>query len=220
MSRQATAPIVVGGEPRVSLLPPEIHERQRIKQLRRKLLAFIVLAIVLVVAGYAGATYLSILGQQALTAENEKTTTILAEQSKYSAVQTTSNRLTLAKQAQLVGSSTEIDLAAYLELVQATLPAGTSIGTVAVDAATPIASYPQATVPLQPSRIATLTFTAETSSLPDVPSWLRALETLPGFADATPGSIKLTDSGRFQAQITMHIGVEALTGRFAEEESK
>lgn len=222
MSRSTRdAAIVVGGEPRVSLLPPEIHERQRARQLRGRLLVFIVLAVVVVVAGYSGATYLSLLGQQALDAENQKTSAILIEQSKYSAVQSVSNRLKLTEAAQRVGSSTEIDLAAYLELVQAALPSGTTIGTVGIDAATPVVSYPQATVPLQPTRIATLTFTVETSNLPDVPSWLRALQSVPGFADATPGSIKVTDSGRFQAQITMHIGIEALAERFTEnEESK
>ncbi|MHB1171407.1 MAG: hypothetical protein ACYCZY_02705 [Lacisediminihabitans sp.] len=206
--------LVVGGEPRVSLLPPEFELYKKVRVLRRRLVVVLVLAVVLVGAGYGVAAFLAAQSQQRLDAENGRTATILAEQAKYKDVSTVWNQLAIAKAARQVGSSTEIDLAGYLEKVQATLPANTTIVNVSVDAASPMKSYPQATVPLQPTRIATLTFTASTSMLPNLPSWLTALATLPGFTDATPGTIKLTDAGLYQADVKMHVDENAFAKRF------
>jgi hypothetical protein len=101
-----------------------------------------------------------------------------------------------------------------LTLVQATLPINVTLDTVNIDSATPFAPYTQATAPLQGSRIATLSFTAKSSTLPEVPTWLIALATLPGYADATPGSVTRNATGTYSVNITMHINQAAFTHRF------
>ena len=117
--------------------------------------------------------------------------------------------------AQQVGTSTEINWRSYLISVQATLPPNVTLDSVNIDSATPFASYTQASAPLQGERIATLSFTAISSTLPQVPQWLIALATLPGYADANPGSVNRTEFGSYSVNITMHINHAAFTNRFA-----
>ena len=51
-------------------------------------------------------------------------------------------------------------------------------------------------------------------SLPDVESWLHALAKLPGYVDASPGSVVLQSEGAYQVNMTMHINKDVLLLRF------
>lgn len=211
--------LVVGGEPRVTLLPPEVLKRRKAKSMRRGLGFSVVGLLVLVLAGTAAATFVSGQAQLRLLAEQSHTDELLAEQTQYGEVRTAQAQVDLVKAAQQVGDSTEIDWKTYLQGVQATLPSGVVIKSVAVDSATPILLYAQATGPLQGARVATVEFTATSTVLPDVPAWLNGLATLPGFADALPGSVILDEStGTFTVDITMHISEAAFAQRFAAKE--
>jgi hypothetical protein len=143
-----------------------------------------------------------------------ETQTLLMEQGAYADVRATQAQVGLAGAAQTVGGSTDIDWPTYLEKVQATLPVGVTIIGVSLDQASPLVQYAQPTAPLQGSRVATLTFQATSPTLPSVPDWLNGLATLPGFADAQPGSVALED-GMYKADVTMHITADAFSGRFA-----
>ena len=121
--------------------------------------------------------------------------------------------------AQKVGASTEIDWKDYLTKVQSTLPTGVTITSVSIDSATPLESYAQSTGTLQGPRIATLTFTATSPSIPSVPDWLDSLAGLRGYVDASPGSVeKDSTTSTYKASITMHINQKAFDGRFASAE--
>ncbi|TFC91823.1 MULTISPECIES: hypothetical protein [Cryobacterium] len=210
--------LLIGGEPRVDLLPPEVHQERAAKVVRRHLgLGVIgVVAIMLVSAG--AATALAMQAQQQLAYEQSLTPGLVAEQSKYVEVREVQGDVDKVKAAQQVGVSTEIDWKKYLEGVQAILPASVTIETVAVDSATPLAIYAQPTAPLQGPRVATVGFTATSTVLPDVPDWLTSLATLPGFADALPGSVALDETtGIYTATITMHVNDAAFAERFITE---
>jgi hypothetical protein len=66
---------------------------------------------------------------------------------------------------------------------------------------------------LQGARIATLQFTAISPNLPEIPDWLNRMMKLPGFVDATPGSITLNDDGTYTASIVLHIDAQAYSNR-------
>ena len=144
---------------------------------------------------------------------------MVAEQAKYSDVTVVKSSIALIKAGQVVGDSSEIDWQAYLTKLQATLPAGVTLTTVTVDSATPLKPYAQTTTPLQGGRIAELQFTASSPSLPSIPVWLNGLKSLPGFVDATPGSVTLATGG-YTADVTMHINSDALANRFAPKAAK
>lgn len=210
--------LVIGGPARANLLPPEVGEAARGRVVRRNAVAIIVVAILVVVAGYAGAMFLAMSAQQSLDAANERTQNLLQEQSKYIEVRQVTTMLDAAAAAQRVGTSTEIDWKAYLDDIQASLPSGTLVTNVRAETATPVTSFGQPSAPLQGARIGELTFTATSVGLPDVKTWLIALAKLPGFVDASPGSIAYSESDEnYQVSITMHINEDALLLRYDEE---
>ncbi|MFC5928112.1 hypothetical protein D6T64_10415 [Cryobacterium melibiosiphilum] len=221
MKQTANDSLVVGGEPRVDLLPPEIRAERR-DRLRRRRLGFGVIGVVVVtLLGVGAATFVATTAQVRLQSEQERTVSLLAEQAQYSEIRQMQTQVELARAAQQVGASTEIDWQDYLQEVQATLPDSVFVETVDVDSASPLIAYTQATAPLQGARMATVEFTAASLVLPDVPTWLRALATLPGFADALPGSVTRADSsGVYTVTITMHINDAALAQRFTAEGEK
>lgn len=205
--------LVLGGVPRVNLLPPEVGQAAKARSLRAGLSLLVVAAMVIVGTGYALASLHAGTAQQSLDRVNQRTVELLAQQKKYVEVRTVTSDLALTTAARQVGSSTEVDWKSYLESIQASLPGGTTIVTFTATTGSPLEEFIQPSVPLQGERIAELTFSAETASLPDVPAWLNALASLKGFVDASPGSVTLAD-GIYTADIKMHINEKALANRF------
>ena len=210
-----TANLVVGRESRVDLLPQELRLKRNAKVLRRRLGFLVIVVAVVVVGAGALARAQAIQAKTDLSIAQANTQSILLQQRKYGEVSNIQKQVDIIHAAQQVGTSTEINWKNYLISVQATLPPNVTLDSVNIDSATPFASYAQASAPLQGERIATLSFTAISSTLPQVPQWLIALATLQGYADANPGSVNRTEAGSYSVNITMHINQAAFTNRFA-----
>ena len=218
MSRQSNADLLnIGGEARVDLLPPEIRNDRRAKVTRRRLGLGIVAALVLVVAASGAAAVLSMQAQAHLLEAQSRTMDLLTEQHTYIKVRQVQQQVALAQAGQQVGVSTEINWKQYLDGVREILPASVTIDTVNVVSASPLAIFEQPTTPLLGARVATVEFSATSAVLPDVPAWLTALESLPGFADALPSSVTF-EAGTYTVSITMHVNDAAFTHRFVTEE--
>jgi Tfp pilus assembly protein PilN len=207
----------VGGAPRVDLLPQSIRDAHRQSKMRRKLMLGLAGVTVVVALGAVGALQLSGAAEAQLEAERGETLSLLTQRGEFSDLIAVQERLALGRAAQTVGASPEIDWSSYLGELRTTLPGGVSLTAVTVDSASPVQAYEQSTGPLQGPRVATLTFTATSQTLPDVPVWLDALRTLPAFVDAVPNSVTRDDAGTYLVNITMHIGADAFSGRFAAE---
>jgi hypothetical protein len=213
--KEKAGALVVGGTPRVSLLPAEINETKQARLLRRRLFSGIFLVVVIVLAAIGGATFFALESQINLDAGNEETSAILAEKAKYSEAGQIADQVELAKTARAVGTSTEIDLADYLTRIQDALPGGAKLTSVAFDSGSPISPYTQATVPLQDSRIGTFTFTVSTTSLPDLEVLMNSLVALPGYTDAFPTSVGFS-KGEFTTALILHINNDALAYRYVD----
>jgi hypothetical protein len=213
MSRASkNSDMIIGGESRVDLLPQELRVERKGKVVRRRLGFLVILVAVVVVGISALVRAQAVQAKFDLSIAQANAQSIVAEERKYVEVQNIQKQAGTILAAQQVGTSTEINWKDYLNSVRATLPAS-------IDSATPFASYAQASAPLQGERIATLSFTAISSTLPQVPKWLLALATLPGYADANPGSVNRTESGSYSVNITMHINQAAFAHRFTKEVS-
>lgn len=206
---------VIGGESKVDLLPQELRVRRKGKVLRRRLGFLVILVAVLVTGASALVRAQAVQAKVDLSIQQSNAQSILLQQRKYGQVRTIQTQAETIQAAQQVGTSTEINWKNYLISVQSTLPPNVSLDSVNIDSATPFATYAQASAPLQGERIATLSFTAISSTLPQVPQWLVALATLPGYSDANPGSVNRTETGSYSVNITMHINQAAFTNRFA-----
>ena len=207
--------LVIGGESRVDLLPPEVSLARKAKVVQRRLGFFLFLVAILMVGGVALVRAQALQAQVNLSIEEANTRSLLLQQRKYVEVQRIQEEIGTIQAAQQVGTSTEINWRQYLTSVQATLPSNVTLDTINIDSATPFAPYAQASAPLQGARIATLKFTAKSPTLPKVPAWLIALTSLPGYADASPGSVTRSESGAYSVSITMHINEAAFSNRFA-----
>ena len=207
--------LIIGGESRVDLLPSEVRVTRKAKVVHRRLGSVAFLVLVLMIGGTALVRAQAQQAQANLSIAQATTQSLLMQQRKYIEVQKAQREVDLIQAAEQVGTSTEINWELYLTSVQATLPPDVTLDTINIDSATPFASYTQATAPLQGARIATLSFTAKSPALPQVPAWLNALATLPGYADASPGSVTRDATGGYSVSITMHINQAAFTNRFA-----
>lgn len=212
--------ILIGAEPRVHLLPPEVIADRKAAVLRGRLGLGVVAVVAVVALGILWASSTAVTAQHDLTTAQAATQGLLKQEMTYAKVRSVQDQVDLIKTAQAVGASTEIAWTPYLQKVQDTLPPNVAITGVLVDSSTPIELYPQSTASLQGPRVATVVFTAQSPSLPEVPSWLLALKTLPGYADALPGSVNLDPSGVYTVTITMHVDEKAFSDRFSQKAGK
>lgn len=210
--------LVVGPRPRADLLPPEIRAEHTHRKLRRRLLLGLLATVLVVIIGTGGATALSIMSGIQLATAQGRTAELLAEQGKYSEVREVQDDLALVEAGQRVGASTEIDWQKYLTAVQATLPTDVTISSVEIESASVLTDFTQPSVPLQYQRVATLTFTAISPTLPDLKVWLDGLKTLTGYTDGTPTTSQLQDNGTYEVEVTMHIDEDAWSKRFVPED--
>jgi Tfp pilus assembly protein PilN len=208
--------LVVGGQPRANLLPPEIILKRKQLKTRRSLRAGVVLIAIVTAAGCVGAFGVSSVAQVALAVTQQQQQALVLEQAQYSEVSQVQQTIRTIVAGQQVGSSTEVDWRSYIVKLQKTLPEGVKITSVKVDTGTPMQLFPQSDAPLQGARVGAISFEASSKTLPDIPDWLRALATMPGFVDATPGSVKIEGS-TYTVQVLMHYNTDAYSMRFDPE---
>jgi type IV pilus assembly protein PilN len=214
----ALAPLTIGGDPRVHLLPAGVTERKKVKNLKRRLLFAGAFVVVLVIAGYGLATVVLSTAQAQLDAAHSATAALLTQQAKFGDVTKVNADAAAIQQAQKTATAHEILWAPYLSTIEATLPSGGAITGVnaSMDApfgGTPGGSAETNAVPLQGPRIATVVLTVRMPQ-GDIPAWLNALPSLKGFVDATPNSVASSSDGVYVAVVTLHINDKAISDRF------
>lgn len=210
--------LTLGGVPRADLLPPEIRSEQRGKVLVRKLIAGLVLLAVLVAGGVAYATVRSITSGVLLAEERARTDALLAEQLTYADARRVDNAINLAITAREVGMATEIDWEAYLEEIDATIPAGIMLTSIRVDSISPAEASVAPEAPLQGESVATLSIDATSETVPEVETWLDRLEGLTGFAGvAPPVTVSGNEQAGFLVTIQVQVNKDAFASRFAAE---
>jgi hypothetical protein len=215
MSRVAPqSGLVLGGQPRVELLPPEVAQQEKSRATRRRLIGLFVVVLLVVVAGYGLAVFRGQQAQGDLAAAQARTGAIQAERQKYSAVTTTDALISDIGAAQTLGASTEIIWSNLLDSIRASLPAGVTITSATMKGTAPWETALTPAGPLREPRIATITLVISSPTIFDATDIVRALVTVPGFADATPDTVT-GGSGGYSTTITLNVNDKALSGRFA-----
>ncbi|RKR75522.1 hypothetical protein [Frondihabitans australicus] len=211
--REKKGVIAIGGQPRVDLLPQEVRiERKAANNVRRAWLG-VGVVVVIVALAIGGATVYSQGAANALTTAQASTTRLNLEAQKYSQAQTVQDQVDLVQASLKVGGSTDIDWPGYLAAVALTVPSGAQLSGVNVDSASSVQAYAQASSPLEGQRVATLTLTATSTSLPSVPTWLENLTKIKGYEDATAGTVALSD-GVYTSTVTLHINKKAFSNAY------
>lgn len=207
------APLVVGGQPRANLLPPEIVLKRKQLKTRRALRGGVVLVALVTVAACAATFGVSSVAQVQLAATQQQQNALVLEQAQYADVSNVQLTIQTIKAGLEVGSSTEVNWRQFIGAIQKTLPDGVRLESFKTETATPMAVFTQSTAPLQDARVGAITFTATSATLPDFPAWLRELANVPGVVDAVPGTVK-KDDGIYTAEVLMHFDEGAFSLRY------
>lgn len=212
--RPRSGELVIGGEPRVDLLPPEVVVAARERRARRGVLWLVLIVVVIA----AAATVLGYLyhqqKQDALSQLQSQNAEVVAQQGKYASARTVLNQVDQASTAQYLGTSTEVNWKSYFTQITGMLPAGASVTALNAQTGTlsgPIASNSAALIG---PYVASIAVTVSAPDQNSVAQLLDSLATLPGFVSAAPGAIAQQGSG-IQTTVTVYLSDAAYSGRFA-----
>ncbi|MCU1543331.1 MAG: hypothetical protein JWM50_1196 [Microbacteriaceae bacterium] len=209
--------LVLGGSPRVRLLPPEVADRKRAAAVRRSVIITVIGALVLCAGAYSFATWRALEAAIRFDDAQLQTSSLLKQQSEYTDARTLSDQLSAIGDAQRVGTLTEIEWKAFYERVVSTLPAGMTLDSFTLQSGTPVASLVEESEVGVTIPAAETSFISLTRDLESAQTWVVALKSLPEFGDALATAITRDDDGVYSVSVAMRLTEAARTERFAQE---
>jgi len=186
-----------------NLIPPEVLQARRVRAIR-KLVAYALVALVLLAGlGYGYAFYRSQQAADALSAEQSRTSQLLAQQKRYADVTLLQSSVAGVRTQLSTLLASDVDMAQLTTSILKQLPAGASVSQLAVTMA-PTAGR-QATANMTTgtgnldtsgrSHIGLVTVTGQAARVTDVSTLVDRLSTLPGLIDPYPTSNTTNDKG-------------------------
>lgn len=207
------ASVILGGMPRVRLLPREVGEGQKTRALRRRLLAGLVVIVMIAILATVGASFALFAANAQLANEQSRSALLAASRAKYGDVTKLQSQVDQIVTSQPLADTGEILWAPYVQEIQASLPEGTTI--TALTAATATATATSVTASLTPPHIAEVKITADSPQQP-ISDWLDNLAKVKGFVAAIPGSVtRVQDTGHYTVEVDLLVNSDALSERFA-----
>ena len=196
-----------------NLIPPEVLQARRVRAVR-KLVAYALCALVLLAGlGYGYAFFRSQQAADALSAEQSRTSQLLAQQKRYADVTLLQGTVAGVRTelSQLLAS--DVDMSALVNSVLRQLPAGATVSQLAVTMSPPAGQQAKVnpasgTASLDTSgrpHLGLITLTGQAPRVPDVSTLVDRLGALPGFLDPYPTSNTTNDKGTlFTIQFTVN----------------
>lgn len=207
----ADASLILGGMPRVHLLPREVGAGQRTRALRRRLLAALAVVVVIAIAATVGATFALFTASAQLANEQARSSLLAASRAKYGDVTKLQSQVDQIVTSRPLADAGEILWAPYLQEIQASLPSGTTV--TAFTASTTTATA--VTDALTPTHVADVKITADSPQQP-ISDWLDNLAKVKGFVAALPGSVtRVEETGHYTVEVDLLVNSDALSERFA-----
>jgi hypothetical protein len=217
MSGREDTSLVLGGDPRVFLLPLKFALADKARTMRRYSVLGLVLLIVIVGGGYVYASYRNSFAGEALAAVQVQTKSIAVDQKRFSEATSVARLISGITQAEAVGASTEVIWADLIAAAGDSLPPGTLLESAVMTGRAPWEAAFVPAGPLRQPRVATLSIVIASPTIPDATAIVRSLDQVTGFADATPDSIIVKD-GVYKTTVTLNVNEDALSGRFASKD--
>lgn len=215
---RAAPPLILGGEARVQLMPPEVAVREKERGMRRLSIVVLALVLVLVSGGYVVALAGNASQQAALVTAQARTSQLAADALKYSKVTAVNEQISNVGEAKTLTASTEVLWAGVIAEVQGVLPGGASIESASMKGRAPWEAVLQPAGPLRAPRVATVTIIIGSRTILDATALVSSLVNITGFADASPDSVT-HDGAAYHTAVTLDINEKALSGRFATKEA-
>lgn len=212
MSR-GSAPLVLGGEPRVDLMPAEVRVKRRGRGIRRLLALVLLLAVAAVAGGVVWATVRAATATAGLQLAQARTAELLNEQLQYAEVTQVIALTNKLEADRLAVTATEVHWREQLQPLLAVLPEGSVV--TSLQGRYPALGEPELGVagPLREPRAVEVNLQVFTTTVPQVTTWLRALAGTPAFADEMPSVVLLEGEG-YLTTLSLNLGPDALAERF------
>lgn len=214
--------------PQVNLLPPEIRATRSLARLKRLLALVLVLVLVLVGAGFFWSTLQVASANDELAEAQAETVRLLDAQKEFAEVPVVLGDLEAAKNARIVGFSTEVLWTNTLVALALTAPPGAQFEQITLLGDTPMAwSAPSANPLLEERPVGTITFVGRSSTYTDTAAWAAALESIPGLADGYVSALAIQEedvdgtlTSYYQVTGTVNVLESAYAGRFTPVEEE
>lgn len=209
--RGSSRGLIIGQPPHATLLPPELAEAKKARGYR----GYAIVLVVLVIGAMVGLTYLAwrdaeTENSQRIAAE-ERGEQLLQAQDEFLEARQLADQVDAIEAAAEAATWTHIDWHGFLAELDRTLPDEVSITELEIEAASPLVGFPQLDEPVASSqdRAGIAILTAQSPEMPPVATWLRGLEEIPGFLDATVDQILEGDNDAgeedYSVTITMRL---------------
>lgn len=212
------SPLVVGGVPRADLLPPSVMAERRLRRAARGVGIGLIASLVLVLGGVAASFVHATTAAVVLEAERARTNELLASQSEYAEVSAALGSIDRLSQAESAVGAMDVEWQPYLSEIESMLPAGTTVTSVNVTAATPTVALPESLGAAGDTRAATLMYTVAGPDLAAMRDWLLALTELEGYSSAMLLSVSDVQ-GLYSAQVEIGVNSDIYSNRFAVAEA-
>jgi Tfp pilus assembly protein PilN len=196
-----------------NLIPPELLQARRARALRKLVTAVLCLLLVLAGAGTGYAMYRSHQAAQSLAAEQSRTSQLVQEKNRYSAVTQIQGDVAQVKTQLATLMGMDVDSAALIDAVLKQLPVGASVTQMALTIAepTPTAANNNGASALDTSgqsHIGTITISGQALTVTDVALFVTRLNTLKGLVSPYPTANTVNDTGvQFTVQLAVNDSV-------------
>lgn len=219
-TRRPKTDVAAPALPQVNLLPGSIRAKRALARTKRFLASALVAVVALVTVAALGAQQVNSRAQARLSTAQDKTIALMKEKGEYTEAPRVLGQVQDLRGALEQGFATEVSWKPYVSALLAVLPEGTHLRTIELKSATPMLAAEAPTSPLQGASVATLTFTGDTTTVPDTGKWIDALDAIPGFSDAWVRTGELTadqersDEPFYKIESSVQVNTAAFANRF------
>lgn len=211
--------LVLGGEPRVDLLPPEVRQNERAAATRKLFGIMIVVAVVVMAAGTGLGVLRTMDADSGLAAEQATAAAKALEKTKYLEATTLNSLVAATKEARTVGTSTEVLWANLYNQIAVSLPSGVSIVSTTMTGTAPWAQSTPIGGIMRGDRVAGVALVVASASVIDQTALVRSFAAIPGYANASISSV-VQAKDVYSMTISLDLSKAALSGRFPLETAK
>lgn len=206
----------VGTLPSVNLLPPEIHERRRLRVLQYRLAGGVGAAVVLVAAGGFWAHGSVSSANADLTAVQTRHSTLVRQLATFENVKRTDAQVAAAESMLKTAMAGDVTWSRFLNDISLKIPDGVWLTEMQAASAATTPAGTAAAATASPANSGTITFKGDAKTQDDVAAWLDAVGgekgfTNPYFTDSTQTKIGPTKVYGFTS--TVQLTPDALSGR-------
>lgn len=177
-----------GTWPQVNLLPPEVTAARGLKHVKQWLGVVLLLVLVVAGMGYGYGTLQRSAADSELAEAQDAAARLQQEVNKYAEIQPIVTGLRNTTAARSYVMAPEVQWKQYLDAIATVLPANSRVTTFNVSQATLTMAPPAVPDVLTAQGIAAVQFTVIVPTLPDSAAFTDALNSIPGFYDATVAS--------------------------------